>query len=90
MRDSKAKLIGFSPKIKRMKPWKEPVDVDKYQSDEQQFIKVYLTNHDMEHDHFIIDNGFIALGDEVYQIVDVTYDLKRPKYANCLVSKIAV
>lgn len=87
MRDLKVNLVGFSPKINRPNVW-ENVDADKYQADGQEIIKVYLTQHDIKHRNFAIDGGMIILENETYSIADVTYDEKRPKYANCQVTKL--
>ena len=88
MRDYKVNVIGLSPKINRPNIWSD-VDADKYTVDENEFIKVYLTNHDLQHRNFTINGGMIVLGDDVYAIQDVIFDQKRPKYANCLVTKVA-
>ena len=83
----KAILIGVSKKAKRVNTWPD-VYVDKYTVDDQEFIKVFVTEYELKHKHFNL--GGILIGNEAYRIVEKTFADKRPKYAICKVVKEAV
>ena len=80
-------LIGVSSKAKRVNTWSD-VYVDQYTVDDQEFIKVFLTKHDLENKRFNLDR--ILIGNESYKILEKTFETKRPKYAICKVEKEAL
>lgn len=88
MMDYKVKLVGVSPKRRSSNIW-DGVDADYFQKDSQEFIKIYLTRHDIQHHNFYLDGGAIVLGDKVFRILDIVYLDKRPKYAICRVELAA-
>lgn len=88
MMDYKVKLVGVSPKRKSSNVL-DGVDADYYQQDSQEFIKLYLTRHDIQHRNFYLNNGAIVLGDKVFRILEVSFLDKRPKYAICRVEPAA-
>ena len=83
----RAILIGVSSKAKRVNTWPD-VYVDQYTVDDQEFIKVFVTEYELKHKHFNLEG--ILIGNEAYRIVEKTFADKRPKYAICKVVKEAV
>lgn len=63
----------------------DDVYVDQYTVGDEEFIKVFVTKHDLDHKHFNL-NG-IVIGDVTYRILEKTFEEKRPKYAICKVVK---
>jgi len=86
MYDLKVNISTTSKKARSSNTWTD-IDADKYLIDGQLIFKLYVTRHDFEHAHFNIDEGIIQLGEDSYLIKEVTYEKKRPKYANCIVEK---
>lgn len=80
----RAILIGVSSKAKRVNTWND-VYVDQYTVDDQEFIKVFVTEYELKHKHFNLEG--ILIGDEAYKILEKTFESKRPKYAICKVEK---
>ena len=80
----KATLTSTSRKLKHTNSW-DDVYVDQYTVGDEEFIKVFVTKHDLDHKHFNL-NG-IVIGDVTYRILEKTFEEKRPKYAVCKVVK---
>ena len=83
----RAILVGVSSKAKRVNTWND-VYVDQYTADDQEFIKVFVTEYELKHKHFNLDR--ILIGNESYKILEKTFETKRPKYAICKVEKEAL
>ena len=82
----KAILIGVSKKAKRKNTWNN-VYVDQHVEYGEEYIKVFVTRHDLENRHFNLAG--IDFDGESYRIVEKTFEEKRPKYAICKVVKEA-
>lgn len=80
----KATLIGVSKKAKRKNTWNH-VYVDQYVEKGEEYIKVFVTRHDLENRHFNLAG--IDVDGETYRIVEKIFEEKRPKYAICKVVK---
>ena len=85
MRDLIVDLICFTPKTHTPYPLRE-AEAYRYFEDGKEIIKVFKTRHEIESQHVVIEGGKIVLGEQIYTINSVTYDEKRPKYANCQVT----
>ena len=79
-----ATLTSTSRKLKHTNSW-DDVYVDQYTVGDEEFIKVFVTKHDLDHKHFNL-NG-IVIGDVTYRILEKTFEEKRPKYVICKVVK---
>lgn len=62
----KATLTSTSRKLKHTNSW-DDVYVDQYTVGDEEFIKVFVTKHDLDHKHFNL-NG-IVIGDVTYRIL---------------------
>ena len=69
----RAILIGVSSKAKRVNTWND-VYVDQYTVDDQDFIKVFVTKHELEHKHFNLDRILIA--NESYKVLEKIFEEK--------------
>lgn len=63
----KATLIGVSKKAKRKNTWND-VYVDQYVENGEEYIKVFVTKHDLENRHFNLAG--IDVDGETYRIVE--------------------
>ena len=70
----RAILVGVSSKAKRVNTWND-VYVDQYNVDNQEFIKVFVTEYELKHKHFNLDR--ILIGNESYKILEKTFETKR-------------
>ena len=74
----KATLIGLSKKAKRKNTWNN-VYVDQYVENGEEYIKVFVTRHDLENRHFNLAG--IDFDGESYRIVEKTFEeTKRSAY----------
>ena len=83
---NESNLNWLQQKSQTKETWNN-VYVDQYVENGEEYIKVFVTRHDLENRHFNLAG--IDFDGESYRIVEKTFEEKRPKYAICKVVKEA-